>query len=133
MKRGGRLKKYAELFRRYLRQYLAAGVKIQTTIYPVDAEGAVFEFLLVQGPEEKEEVRESYATVGRVLSSIPQRIVAGNLDNTHFGGTNLFLEGNRILVIKGEDADSSWSGEAVKDDVKRTVGIAIGSEADGED
>ena len=45
MNKQSKLKKYAELFRRNIEQFLAAGVHIHTIIYPVEQEGAVFEFL----------------------------------------------------------------------------------------
>ena len=131
MKRTGRLKKYVELFKRHIRQYLAPDICVHATIYPVEAEGAVFEFILEKGGKEREQIRPLSATVGKVLESIPQNLVGGNLENVRFGGTNLYLEGNRILVIKGEDEDSTWSGSVIEEDVQRVVGTAIGSDPDG--
>jgi hypothetical protein len=45
MKKNTRLKKYVELFQRNISSYLAPGVSMKTVIYPVEEEGAVFEFL----------------------------------------------------------------------------------------
>ncbi len=44
MKKEARLKKYVELFTRNLEKYLSSNITVKTKIYPVEAEGAVFEF-----------------------------------------------------------------------------------------
>ena len=44
MKKTSKLEKYTELFLRNLQKFLAPGVSIKTKIYPVEAQGAVFEF-----------------------------------------------------------------------------------------
>lgn len=115
------LKLYAELFKKKLNPFLAPGVSIRTTIYPVQSEGAVFEFFLNKSSDDVEIVDAERSTVGKVLLDIPQRIVGGNIDAVWFRGTNLSLEGNRVLLIKGEDDPNSWSTEAVIEDVKRVV------------
>ena len=126
MQKASRLKKYVELFKRNISQYVADGVDIRSTIYPVESEGAVFEFLLNNTNDQNEVIEKTRPTVGRVLSEIPQRMVGGNVDGVRFGGTNLYLEGNRILIIKGEDDASSWSGNAVLEDVQRVVSTSQG-------
>jgi|TARA_B110000093_G_scaffold51611_1_gene55466 hypothetical protein len=126
MKRSTRLKKYVELFKRNINQFLAPDVDIKTTIYPVEAEGAVFEFVFNRSNDSTETVEKIRPTVGSVLSKIPQRLVTGNIEGIKFGGTNLFLEGDRILVIKGEDDPESWSGTAIIEDVKRVVSSSQG-------
>ena len=126
MKRSTRLKKYVELFKRNINQFLAPDVDIKTTIYPVEAEGAVFEFVFNRSNDSTETVEKIRPTVGSVLSKIPQRLVTGNIEGIKFGGTNLFLEGDRILVIKGEDDQESWSGTAIIEDVKRVVSSSQG-------
>lgn len=126
MKKTSRLKKYVELFKRNISQYVTEGIDIRSTIYPVESEGAVFEFLLNNNEDKSETFKPPQPTVGRVLSEIPQKMIGGNIENVKFGGTNLYLEGNRILVIKGEDAPSSWSGNAVIEDVQRVVSTSQG-------
>ena len=124
--KNSKLKKYVELFKRNISQFVPPGVDIKSTIFPVEGEGAVFEFIFNKNLESAEIIENIRPTVGRVLSEIPQRLVGGNLDNVKFGGTNLYLEGNRILIIKGEDDPSSWTGNAVIDDVKRVVSTSQG-------
>lgn len=126
MKKNSRLKKYVELFKRNISSYLAPNVSVKTVIYPVEEEGAVFEFVFNKEGINTEEISKLRKRVGTVLSEIPQRLIAGNIDSVHFGGTNLYLEGNRILVIKGEDSHEQWSGNAVIDDVRRVVSSSQG-------
>jgi len=122
-----RLKKYSELFNRNIEKFLSPGISIQTVIYPVVQDGAVFEFLLNKNGVSGERLERPRKSVGAVLSEIPQRMIGGNLDGVRFSGTNLYLEGNRILVIKGEDDKDSWSGNAVIQDVERVVSTSMGS------
>ena len=126
MKKITRLKKYVELFKRNISQFVPSGIDIKARIYPVEGEGAVFEFLFNKDGDTEEIIEKVRPTVGRVLSEIPQKMVGGNIEGVKFGGTNLYLEGNRILIIKGEDDPSSWSGNAVIDDVKRVVSTSQG-------
>lgn len=126
MKKSSRLKKYTELFKKNINRYLAPGIEIKTTIYPVEANGAVFEFFFNKNNDTTETTDKIRPTIGKVLSDIPQRMVGGNIENVKFGGTNLYLEGNRILIIKGEDDPSAWSGNAVMEDVQRVVSTSQG-------
>ena len=87
MKKTTRLNKYVELFKRNISEYVSPGVKIKTTIYPVEAEGAVFEFLFNKDNDTGEVTDKTRPTVGRVLSEIPQRMVGGNIEGVKFGGT----------------------------------------------
>jgi hypothetical protein len=130
MKKLPRLKKYAELFRRSLSKFLAPGIHVRTVIYPVDQDGAVFEFLLNKEADETENVERTRPTVGAVLGSIPQRLFAGQIEGVRFGGTNISLEDNRILVIKGGDSPNEWSGNAVISDVRRVVSTSLGSKSE---
>lgn len=127
MNKQPKLKKYAELFRRNIQKFLAPGIFVQTTIYPVEQEGAVFEFLLNKDENSKERIELPSRSVGAVLSIIPQNLIGGQIEGVRFGGTNLSLEGNRILVIKGEDASEHWTGNAVINDVQRVVSTSQGS------
>jgi len=105
---------------------LAPGVYVKTIIYPVEGEGAVFEFVFNKEKLGTEEISKLRKSIGNVLSEIPQRLISGNIEGVKFGGTSLYLEGNRILVIKGEDAQDQWSGNAVIEDVRRVVSSSEG-------
>ena len=126
MKKRTRLLKYAELFKRNLEPYLTDNVTVKTTIYPVSAPGAIFEFIFNQNNDSSESVADVKPTIGAVLSSIPQNIISDNPEGITFGGTNIFMSGNRLLLIKGGDAPKEWSGEMVKEDVRRVVSTSQG-------
>lgn len=126
MKTTTKLNKYVELFKRNIQNFLAPGVQISSVTYPVEKEGAVFVFLLNTDGSSVDLVEKVRPSVGKVLSEIPQRMVVGNLEGIRFGGTNLYLEGNRILVIKGENKPSEWTGNAVINDVQRVVSTSQG-------
>jgi hypothetical protein len=129
MKKHTKLKKYSELFKKNIKQFLSPGISIKTKIYPVEAEGAVFEFLLNKESDQSEILEKIRPTVGRVLAEIPQRMIGGNIEGVRFGGTNLYLEGNRVIVIKGEDSFENWTNKAIENDVKRVVSTSQGSKA----
>jgi len=99
----------------------------KTTIYPVDGQGAVFEFIFNKENDHSEVIKSISKSVGQILSVIPQRLVSGNIDGFTFGGTNIYMETNRLLLIKGENAKEQWSGNAVLEDVKRVVSTSQGS------
>lgn len=124
-----KLKKYSKLFNRHIESYLSPGISVQTIIHPVEQEGAVFEFHLNKNGVSGERFDKPRSSIGAVLADIPQRMIAGNLERVHFSGTNLYLEGNRVLVIKGEDDKNSWSGNAVIQDVERVVSTSMGGKS----
>jgi hypothetical protein len=126
MKKNSKLKKYTELFNKNIDSYLAKNVSVKTTVYPVDGPGAIFEFIFNQDNDNSEKIEKPKQSIGKVLSSIPQRFVGGNIDNVTFGGTNIFMDGNRLLLIKGEDSPEQWSGESISDDVRRVVSTSQG-------
>ncbi|EGR0063719.1 hypothetical protein LH716_004271 [Vibrio vulnificus] len=126
MKKTAKLEKYTELFLRNLQKFLAPGVSIKTKIYPVEAQGAVFEFTFNRDDKDTIEFASVMPTVGHVLSVVPQRMIAGNIQGVTFGGTNIYMEGDRLLLIKGEDSKSSWDGNAANDDVRRVASTSQG-------
>jgi hypothetical protein len=126
MKKATRLKKYVELFKKNIEAFLAPNITIKTTIYPVEKDGAVFEFIFNSEGDRSERLDKLRPSVGAVLASIPQRLVSGGVENVSFGGTNIYMEGNRLLLIKGEDSPEQWSGVAIKEDVRRVVSTSQG-------
>jgi hypothetical protein len=122
-----KLKKYVELFNRKIATYLSQDIRIKTVIHPVEGEGALFEFFLGEHNEETIEFAPTQKTVGHALLSIPQSMITGTPNNIKFGGTNLYLENNRVVVIKGDDNNEEWSGTAVEKDVTRVVTSSQGA------
>lgn len=127
MNKVSKLKRYTDMFRRHLSGYLAPGINIGTVIYPVEQEGAVFEFHLQKNLDMSERVERTNPSIASVLKRIPQNFIGGTIEGVRFGGTNIGLDGNRILIIKGEDSPTEWNDSAVIKDVKRVVSTSLGS------
>ncbi|WP_299013278.1 hypothetical protein [uncultured Photobacterium sp.] len=121
MQKISKLKKYVELFNRHISRYLAQNISIKTVIYPVSTSGAVFEFIFNDDDDTTISRSDTRPTVGDVLISIPQSMVKGDIHNFTFSGTSLYLENNRIVVIKGENSSKEWDGNAVIKDIDRIV------------
>ena len=126
MNKSSKLRKYAELFNRYIEKYLAPNISIKATVYPVDGPGAIFEFVFNSENDSGISVVPAKQSIGAVLSSIPQKMVAGNVENVSFGGTNIYMEGNRLLLIKGDDESARWEVASIHDDVRRVVSTSQG-------
>jgi hypothetical protein len=122
-----KLEKYVELFNRKIATYLSQDINIKTVIHPVEGEGAIFEFFLGTYNEETVEFAPIQKTVVHALLSIPQNMISGAPGNIKFGGTNLYLENNRVVVIKGDDSNEEWSGTAIEKDVTRVVTSSQGA------
>ena len=119
MKDSETIERYLKFFGRRLSERLKPGIAFDCNVYPASGSGAVLEFLLRPGSSNKVEFRPVEETVNSVLEHIPQKLVGGNISGIQFSGTNISLEGNRILLIKGEDSEQSWDSIAAKNDIKR--------------
>ncbi len=60
-------------------------------------------------------------SVNLALNKIEQRMFRGNIDGLKFAGTNISMEPNRIILIKGEDTKSEWNDKGARKDVKRIL------------
>lgn len=116
------IQNYVNNFRRHLSTYLKPGIGLSSKIYSTTSEGAVLEFTIGPGIANDDNFESTLESVNKVLKVIPQRFVGGNIDGIRFGGTNISMEANRILIIKGEDATNLWSDESALNDVKRILG-----------
>ncbi len=120
MRREKDLKRYGKVLSENLSKYLKGDLKVSYDIYPSSAPGAL---LVVNVSKEKK--RDSYQslsrTVSEALSLLNQNFIGGNLKNVNFSGTSIFMDGNRIILIKGDDEQNTWSNKAAIDDVKKIV------------
>jgi len=112
---------YINNFRRHLSPYLKPGIGLACKVFPVNSEGAILEFLLGPDVENEDHYLPTEETVNAALKKIEQRMFGGNLDALKFAGTNISMEPNRIILIKGADTSSEWSDNGARDDVKRIV------------
>ena len=114
------IQKYINNFRRRLTPYLKPGIGLSCNIYPAETGGAILEFTIAPEIENDDIYKPTSPSIGRALSNIEQRAFGGNLDGFSFGGTNVILEGNRILFIK-DDTAAEWSDNAAQNDVSRVL------------
>lgn len=112
---------YINDFRRHMSKYLKKGIGLTSKAYPSQGEGCVIELKIGPNLPNDDEIAEVHQSINDVLKKIPQRIVGGNIDGVRFGGTNISMEPDRILIIKGEDDKSLWSDIGAKNDVNRIV------------
>lgn len=115
------LKKYTNSFVTSIQQNIKKGYSVSANIHPARGKGAIIEFEIKENRKSEIEVRPTVATVNKTLSSIKQNMIVGNIEGVTFAGTNLYMEGNRIVIIKGDDDNNSWNNRAAEDDVKKVI------------
>jgi hypothetical protein len=115
------IQEYVNNFRRHLAPHLKPGIGLSCKISPAKAEGAVFEFAIGPSISNEDLFEEPTNTVNSILEDVPQRMIAGNIAAIKFGGTNISMEPNRIVLIKGEDDPDLWNDQGAKNDVERII------------
>ena len=114
------IQKYINNFRRRLTPFLKPEIGLSCNIFPAETGGAILEFTIAPEIENDDIYKEVSPSLGRALSNIEQRAFGGNLDGFSFGGTNVILEGNRIIFIK-DNSLKEWSDNAAQNDVSRLL------------
>lgn len=115
------IQSYINNFRRHLSAHLKPGIGLSCKVIPVKGEGAILEFSLGPGIKNDDQYTSAEQSVNAALGKIKQRMFAGNLSGVKFGGTNISMEPNRIILIKGEDKITEWDNNGARNDVKRIV------------
>lgn len=115
------LTKYVKLLIEKLALHIRKGLIISADIYPAKGEGAIIE-LIINEKNKEIKFHQATATINVTLQHVDQKIVSGNINGIRFGGTNISMEGQRIVIIKGEDRHEEWSNKAVERDLQRIVG-----------
>jgi hypothetical protein len=116
------IQEYINNFRRHIANRLKPGIGLACTVHPVKGEGAVLEFKIGPNIKNEDVFEPTQESVNAVLKVIPQNMVGGNLDAIRFSGTNISMDPNRILLIKGENDPSLWTDEGAENDVLRILG-----------
>lgn len=122
------IQQYINNFRRHFAPYLRPSVGLACKVFPAVESGAILEFSIGSGISNTDEFRPASQTVNEALSGISQRAFGGNLAGFRFGGTNVVMEDNRIVLIKGEEDPEQWNDQAALADVKRIVPPRLGSD-----
>ncbi len=116
------LNRYIKMFTNDISQYIKNKASVSVEAYPVEGDGAVFEFVINDKPvAHKVQIHKAEKSLQKALSHVEQNLIDGDLDNVSFSGTNLLLDGNRIIIIKGGNNQDSWSNRAILEDVKKIV------------
>ncbi|CAM4193273.1 hypothetical protein [Pseudoalteromonas maricaloris] len=115
------LKKYANSFVSSIKPNIKSGYNISASIHPTNGRGATIEFEIVDSKKSKVSVAPAVESVNRTLATIEQRLIDGNIEGVTFAGTNVYMEGNRIVIIKGDDEHSSWDNRAARADVQKVI------------
>jgi hypothetical protein len=115
------IQSYINDFRRHFAAFLKPGIGLACKVFPAKGEGAILEFALGTGIKNDDEYMPVKDTVNESLKGIQQRMFGGNLDAIRFAGTNIAMEPDRIILIKGENTASEWSNAGAKNDVQRIV------------
>ena len=97
------------------------GVGLACNSYPTKSGGAILEFTIGQQVANDDHIKPVEPTVHDALGKIKQRAFGGNLAGFRFAGTNVVMEDNRIILIKGEENAEAWDDKAALEDVKRIV------------
>ncbi|WP_426358135.1 hypothetical protein ACPUVO_17095 [Pseudocolwellia sp. HL-MZ19] len=115
------LKKYANSFIEFIKPNIKRGYHVAANIHPANEKGATIEFEIIDEKKSKINVIPTVASINKTLATIEQKMIGGNIDGVTFSGTNVYMNGNRIVIIKGDDEHCSWSNKAAENDVKRVV------------
>jgi hypothetical protein len=115
------LTSYISDLRRIFSQHLKPGVALEIYIHPSKVAGAVIEIHLKIHGLNKDEIKPEKESVLDILQTIPQNFikVSPSSSGVRFGGTNFYLDEDKILIIKGEDSPADWSPEAAEKDVSQ--------------
>lgn len=112
---------YINSFRKFLSPYLKPGIGISCKVFPAEGQGAILEFILGTETKNEDTYMDPESTINAAFKKIDQHMIGGNLDSVHFAGTNIYLEGNRIILIKAEDRIADWDNLGAQLDINRIV------------
>jgi hypothetical protein len=115
------LQNYINNFRRHVAPFLRQGVGLTCSVYPAETGGAILEFTIGPTVANDDVFKPAERTVNDALAKINQKAFGGNLSGFRFGGTNVVMEDNRIIMIKGEESVENWNDSAALKDVKRIL------------
>ena len=133
MKDNKRMSRYAMRIIQNLKPKLRSDVDVSITVHPAEQDGGVVEVQLIPNAKASARKRKSRgikilpvkATINDVLEVVPQRIVGGNLKGVQFQGTNISLENNRIVLIKGDN--EYWTENDADSDVGKIINHKVES------
>lgn len=106
---------------KYLQQVLKEGTHFKIHVYPYP-NGAVTTITILPESEKSNslEFSSEQTKVDALKEANVQQFVGGVevLNYVHFGGTNIFIDGFKIILIK-DDSSTEWSDTQARYDVYR--------------
>ncbi len=115
------LRKYANSFVSSIKPNIKGGYNISANIHPTNGKGATIEFEIEESRKSNISFVPAVESVNKTLATIEQRLIGGNIEGVTFAGTNVYMDGNRIVIIKGDNEHSSWDNKAARADVQKVI------------
>jgi len=129
MKEKNTIDQYTSVFLELLKKKVKTGIGVKCVIYPAEKDGAVLEISLTPEIKDEVEYRPISDTVNDALQYVEQNLISGNLSNVKFSGTNISMQGNKIILIKGEDTAKEWGENAAIIDSIRIYQLSRGAQS----
>ncbi len=114
------IQKYINEFRRHITSILKPNIGLEIDIYNCGNEGAVLVVLFKPGDKSIDKEINEFDSISAVLNSIDQNFIGGNVSGITFGGTNMMMDGNRIIIVKDRN-ENEWSTSKLKEDIDKII------------
>lgn len=109
------LSSYCSAFMSVYRKVLKKGIGYNALAVVSYRHGSLVSFTFVRGGS-KFKFKRTRKPIGAILEDIPQRGFGGNLSGVRFAGKNVIREGNKLIIIKGDNSPRAWSRiQAIRD------------------
>jgi hypothetical protein len=59
--------------------------------------------------------------IANIIMHLPQKAFGGDLSNVKFSGVNVVREGNKLIIIKGDNSPNAWSKTEAYKDASREI------------
>jgi len=112
---------YLNNIRRHLVPKLRPGIGVSSSFYPASSGGGLLEIQVGPAKANSDVVLPAEPSIGAILMKVPQHAFGGNLSGVKFSGTNIVAEGDRLILIKGDDLPENWSDEAAARDLEMAL------------
>ena len=109
------IQNYLNNLRRFLSPYLQPNIAFQTNVYPFN-EGAIIVIVFGYNMPNQDKFIMDSASFVEARNKVNLLELNGFGEQVHFGGTNIFMNANRIVLVKDFE-NKEWTEEKVKEDV----------------
>jgi len=113
------INRYIDNFRKWLTPYIKPNVSTDIDIYNCGSEGALLVVNFKPSGKNREQVHNNFTSISKALQSQNQSFISGD-SIFQFHGTNLFMDPEKIFIIK-EDNYDEWTDRKSKEDVEKII------------